>query len=58
MSHGQESFHPPKQASREEMSSAKLDVAFQDSCAYLLIPLNKLAYAAIRHAFRRINIFD
>ncbi|CZT16615.1 probable NADH-ubiquinone oxidoreductase B18 subunit [Ramularia collo-cygni] len=32
---------PSKQASREEMSAAKLPLAYRDSCAGLLIPLNK-----------------
>lgn len=28
------------QATREEMHDARLDVAFRDQCAHLLIPLN------------------
>ena len=34
-------FNAPKQATQEEMASAKLDVAFRDSCGALLIPLNR-----------------
>ncbi|EGP91242.1 unnamed protein product [Zymoseptoria tritici ST99CH_1A5] len=32
---------PSKHATREEMSAAKLPLAYRDSCAGLLIPLNK-----------------
>ncbi|KAK0755060.1 NADH-ubiquinone oxidoreductase B18 subunit-domain-containing protein [Schizothecium vesticola] len=31
----------PRQATREEMSAAKLPMAYRDSCAHLLIPLNR-----------------
>ncbi|CAF9915538.1 MAG: hypothetical protein GOMPHAMPRED_000787 [Gomphillus americanus] len=31
----------PRQATREEMSAARLPLAYRDSCAHLLIPLNK-----------------
>ncbi|KAI1008999.1 hypothetical protein LB504_001431 [Fusarium proliferatum] len=31
----------PRQATREEMRDAKLPLAYRDSCAHLLIPLNK-----------------
>jgi len=32
---------PPKQqATEEEMRKAKIDLAFRDECAHLLIPLN------------------
>ncbi|ETN43491.1 uncharacterized protein HMPREF1541_02650 [Cyphellophora europaea CBS 101466] len=31
----------PRRATREEMSEAKLPLAYRDSCAHLLIPLNK-----------------
>jgi hypothetical protein len=31
----------PRLATREEMSEAKLPLAYRDSCAHLLIPLNK-----------------
>ncbi|EOD52294.1 putative NADH-ubiquinone oxidoreductase b18 protein [Neofusicoccum parvum] len=31
-------------ASREEMSAAKLPLAYRDSCAHLLIPLNRCRY--------------
>jgi hypothetical protein len=37
---GGHDFHQPKQASAEEMAGAKIDIAFRDSCAALLIPLN------------------
>ncbi|KAF3073650.1 hypothetical protein TsFJ059_005565 [Trichoderma semiorbis] len=30
-----------RQATREEMRDAKLPLAYRDSCAHLLIPLNK-----------------
>lgn len=32
------------EATREEMSAAKLPLAYRDSCAHLLIPLNKCRY--------------
>ena len=38
----------PKQADPQEMSAAKLDVAFRDSCARLLIDLNQC---------RRLNFY-
>jgi hypothetical protein len=31
----------PARATREEMAAAKLPLAYRDSCAHLLIPLNK-----------------
>ncbi|TKX18191.1 putative NADH-ubiquinone oxidoreductase B18 subunit (NDUFB7) [Elsinoe australis] len=31
-------------ATREEMSAAKLPIAYRDSCAHLLIPLNRCRY--------------
>ncbi|KAH8706356.1 NADH-ubiquinone oxidoreductase B18 subunit [Ilyonectria robusta] len=31
----------PRQATREEMRDARLPIAYRDSCAHLLIPLNK-----------------
>ncbi|KAF2220439.1 putative NADH-ubiquinone oxidoreductase B18 subunit [Elsinoe ampelina] len=31
-------------ASNEEMSTAKLPLAYRDSCAHLLIPLNRCRY--------------
>ncbi|QVM10298.1 hypothetical protein D8B26_004958 [Coccidioides posadasii str. Silveira] len=31
----------PTAATREEMSNARLPIAFRDSCAHLLIPLNR-----------------
>lgn len=34
-------MHPQTAASREAMSEAKLPLAYRDSCAHLLIPLNK-----------------
>eukprot|EP00620_Florenciella_sp_RCC1587_P008637 CAMPEP_0182599772 /NCGR_PEP_ID=MMETSP1324-20130603/90650_1 /TAXON_ID=236786 /ORGANISM="Florenciella sp., Strain RCC1587" /LENGTH=118 /DNA_ID=CAMNT_0024817675 /DNA_START=435 /DNA_END=792 /DNA_ORIENTATION=- len=34
----------PKQASQAAMYDAKLDVAYRDQCAALLIPLNKCRY--------------
>jgi NADH dehydrogenase (ubiquinone) 1 beta subcomplex subunit 7 len=33
-----------QQATREEMSAAKLPLAYRDSCAHLLIPLNRCRY--------------
>nr|POF11595.1 nadh dehydrogenase [ubiquinone] 1 beta subcomplex subunit 7 [Quercus suber] len=35
---------PQTQATREEMSAARLPLAYRDSCAHLLIPLNKCRY--------------
>nr|POE80931.1 nadh dehydrogenase [ubiquinone] 1 beta subcomplex subunit 7 [Quercus suber] len=35
---------PKTQATREEMSAARLPLAYRDSCAHLLIPLNKCRY--------------
>ena len=32
------------EATREEMSAAKLPLAYRDSCAHLLIPLNKCRF--------------
>ncbi|GAB7365580.1 hypothetical protein MBLNU230_g6652t1 [Neophaeotheca triangularis] len=32
---------PSTKATREEMSAAKLPIQYRDSCAHLLIPLNK-----------------
>jgi NADH dehydrogenase (ubiquinone) 1 beta subcomplex subunit 7 len=32
---------PPPEATREEMSAARLPLAYRDSCAHLLIPLNR-----------------
>lgn len=31
-------------ATREEMSNARLPIAYRDSCAHLLIPLNRCRY--------------
>ncbi|KAJ4351401.1 uncharacterized protein N0V89_006743 [Didymosphaeria variabile] len=31
----------PQKATREEMSAARLPLAYRDSCAHLLIPLNR-----------------
>ncbi|KEY72180.1 hypothetical protein S40285_03536 [Stachybotrys chlorohalonatus IBT 40285] len=31
----------PRQATREEMREARLPLAYRDSCAHLLIPLNR-----------------
>ncbi|KAM4057456.1 NADH-ubiquinone oxidoreductase b18 subunit (NDUFB7) domain-containing protein [Hirsutella rhossiliensis] len=31
----------PRRATREEMREARLPLAYRDSCAHLLIPLNK-----------------
>ncbi|KAH7132285.1 NADH-ubiquinone oxidoreductase-like protein B18 subunit [Dendryphion nanum] len=31
----------PRKATREEMSVARLPLAYRDSCAHLLIPLNR-----------------
>lgn len=35
------SFLEPAAATREEMSNARLPLAYRDSCAHLLIPLNR-----------------
>ncbi|OTA23723.1 hypothetical protein BTJ68_14034 [Hortaea werneckii EXF-2000] len=35
---------PKTQATRAEMSAAKLPLAYRDQCAHLLIPLNKCRY--------------
>lgn len=48
--HGE--FHFPRQASQEEMAAAKLDIAYRDSCAALLIPLNKWVVPRARAASR------
>ncbi|KAG9194162.1 hypothetical protein G6011_04197 [Alternaria panax] len=34
----------PRKATREEMSAAKLPLPYRDSCAHLLIPLNRCRY--------------
>ena len=34
----------PPAATREEMSAARLPLAYRDSCAHLLIPLNRCRY--------------
>ena len=34
----------PTEATREEMSAAKLPLQYRDQCAHLLIPLNKCRY--------------
>ncbi|EME48812.1 hypothetical protein DOTSEDRAFT_84351 [Dothistroma septosporum NZE10] len=41
--HGHDS-HPPRQATREEMSANKVPLPYRDSCASLLIPLNKCRF--------------
>ncbi|KAK3722451.1 hypothetical protein LTR37_002443 [Vermiconidia calcicola] len=41
---GGSSGGPKTQATREEMSAARLPLAYRDSCAHLLIPLNKCRY--------------
>lgn len=38
------SAEEPRQATREEMSAAKVPLAYRDSCAHLLIPLNRCRY--------------
>ncbi|KAH9825440.1 NADH dehydrogenase [ubiquinone] 1 beta subcomplex subunit 7 [Teratosphaeria destructans] len=35
---------PTRQATRAEMSAARLPLAYRDSCAHLLIPLNKCRF--------------
>ncbi|KAF1815260.1 hypothetical protein P152DRAFT_471875 [Eremomyces bilateralis CBS 781.70] len=35
---------PTAPATREQMSEARLPLAYRDSCAHLLIPLNKCRY--------------
>ncbi|KAJ9632185.1 hypothetical protein H2203_000588 [Taxawa tesnikishii (nom. ined.)] len=35
---------PSSPASREDMSAAKLPLAYRDTCAHLLIPLNRCRY--------------
>ncbi|KAK4443212.1 NADH-ubiquinone oxidoreductase B18 subunit-domain-containing protein [Podospora aff. communis PSN243] len=35
------SSETPRLATREEMSAAKVPLAYRDSCAHLLIPLNR-----------------
>ncbi|TKA26490.1 hypothetical protein B0A50_05327 [Salinomyces thailandicus] len=35
---------PHTQATREEMSAAKLPIQYRDTCAHLLIPLNTCRY--------------
>ncbi|KAB5525569.1 NADH-ubiquinone oxidoreductase B18 subunit-domain-containing protein [Coniochaeta sp. 2T2.1] len=39
-----ESVTTPRAATREEMSAAKLPLAYRDSCGHLLIPLNRCRY--------------
>ncbi|KAK3209927.1 hypothetical protein GRF29_44g1057185 [Pseudopithomyces chartarum] len=34
----------PRKATREEMSAARLPLAYRDSCAHLLIPLNRCRF--------------
>lgn len=34
----------PAEATREEMSAARLPLAYRDSCAHLLIPLNRCRF--------------
>ncbi|KAL1861844.1 hypothetical protein VTK73DRAFT_6904 [Phialemonium thermophilum] len=34
----------PRKATREEMSEARVPLAYRDSCAHLLIPLNRCRY--------------
>ena len=34
----------PRQATRKEMSDARLPLAYRDSCAHLLIPLNRCRF--------------
>ncbi|KAK4139003.1 hypothetical protein BT67DRAFT_368354 [Trichocladium antarcticum] len=36
-----ESPETPRRATRQEMSDAKVPLAYRDSCAHLLIPLNR-----------------
>ncbi|KAK5112071.1 hypothetical protein LTR85_011652 [Meristemomyces frigidus] len=43
---------PKIQATREEMSAARLPLAYRDSCAHLLIPLNKCRYDNYYMAWR------
>ncbi|KAK1770787.1 putative nadh-ubiquinone oxidoreductase [Phialemonium atrogriseum] len=38
------SVETPRPATREEMSVAKIPLAYRDSCAHLLIPLNRCRY--------------
>ncbi|KAK4459816.1 NADH-ubiquinone oxidoreductase B18 subunit-domain-containing protein [Cladorrhinum samala] len=40
MAHGS-SAETPRAATREEMRDAKVPMAYRDSCAHLLIPLNR-----------------
>ncbi|KAK3071537.1 hypothetical protein LTR53_008443 [Teratosphaeriaceae sp. CCFEE 6253] len=35
---------PNAEATREEMSAARVPLSYRDSCAHLLIPLNKCRY--------------
>ncbi|KAJ4396154.1 hypothetical protein N0V93_000372 [Gnomoniopsis smithogilvyi] len=39
-----DSFEMPPKATREEMRDAKLPLAYRDSCANLLIPLNNCRF--------------
>lgn len=39
--HGHGEYKMPRLATQQEMAAAKLDVAWRDSCASLLIPLNE-----------------
>ncbi|KAL5412641.1 hypothetical protein PMIN04_009776 [Paraphaeosphaeria minitans] len=34
----------PQKATREDMSAARLPLAYRDSCAHLLIPLNRCRF--------------
>ncbi|EOO04184.1 putative nadh-ubiquinone oxidoreductase b18 subunit protein [Phaeoacremonium minimum UCRPA7] len=38
------SVETPRPATREEMSAAKLPLAYRDNCAHLLIPLNRCRF--------------
>jgi len=36
----------PKQLTTDEMAAARLPIAYRDTCAHLLVPLNKCRYDA------------
>ncbi|KAK3052393.1 hypothetical protein LTR09_006603 [Extremus antarcticus] len=46
---------PKTQATRAEMSTARLPLAYRDTCAHLLIPLNKCRYENYYMPFRCVD---
>lgn len=66
MPHGHDDSAPPH-ATPEEMKAAKIDLAYRDSCAGLLIPLNECRRATAsvpwecndeRHAYEKCQYLE